>query len=463
MMPKHLLKTILYLYLIRKVSSDRGSSWVFSSLTSSVVYSCDSSKYEQLGYTCSCSFPAVECQSRNLTDLTSLDIPDDTEVLDLSRNLLEYLTASSLAWQAAVHELFLSHNLIKNISDSAFSHLKSLQVLDLSHNQLDHLQSGLFRPLLHLSTLSLSHNHLTQLHHDLFPTINLLSSLSLSHNPLHNLTQAVPGPLSHMSSLVSLDLSNCSLRRLHLAFLQNTSQLSELRLSSNLLDYIPTTTLFDTRATLQLLDMSQNPVTVLPSHGFHGLYGLKTLIISNMPRLEKIEALAFHDLHSLATVECRNNHKLSYIHSKAFRDNLHQERHCTVSVLDLSGNNLTSLSKDLLTWSSLQSIHLEGNPWSCTCSLSWLAHLSSSQALSNQPTCASPGSVATQPVDVLLHCSPGTDWLLPTLLAVSMACLPVLSMLAYMAAQARWPHKLPALHLLGRKRDLNYHRLARGA
>ena len=84
-----------------------------------------------------------------------------------------------------------------------------------------------------------------------------------------------------------------------------------------------------------------------------------------MPRLEKIEALAFHDLHSLATMECRNNHKLSYIHSKAFRDNLYQERQGTVSVLDLSGNNLTSLSEDLLTWSILQSIHLEGNTWSC--------------------------------------------------------------------------------------------------
>ena len=182
-----------------------------------------------------------------------------------------------------------------------------------------------------------------------------------------------------------------------------------------------------------------------------------------MPRLEKIEAQAFHDLQSLATVKFRNNHKLSYIHSKAFRDNLYQERHGTVSVLDLSDNNLTSLSEDLLTWSSMQSIHLEGNPWSCTCSLSWLGHLTLSQALSDQPACASPGSVATQPVDVLLHCSPGTDWLLPTLLAVSMACLTVISMLAYMAAQASWPDKLPALHLLGRKRDLNYHRLASGA
>ena len=36
------------------------------------------------------------------------------------------------------------------------------------------------------------------------------------------------------------------------------------------------------------------------------------------------------------------------------------------------------------------------------------------------------------------------------------------SMLAYVAAQAMWPEKLPAVHLLGRKRDLNYHRLARG-
>ena len=85
---KHLFKTLIFILLITKVTSTRGSS---------VAYSCDSSKYEQLGYTCSCSFPAVECQYRNLTDLTSLDIPDDTEVLDLSRNLLEHLTESSLA------------------------------------------------------------------------------------------------------------------------------------------------------------------------------------------------------------------------------------------------------------------------------------------------------------------------------------------------------------------------------
>ena len=164
-------------------------NWVFSSFTSSVAYSCDSSKQEQLGYTCSCSYPAVECQARNLTDLTNTDIPDKTEVLDLSRNLLEHLNEASLSWQAPVRELILSHNLIRNMSSSAFSQLESLEVLLLSHNQLDHLQSGLFLPLSKLTTLDLSHNRLTQLHHDLFPTTNLVSQLDLCNNPLHNLNQ----------------------------------------------------------------------------------------------------------------------------------------------------------------------------------------------------------------------------------------------------------------------------------
>ena len=455
---------LLFIFLPTVIVSSTASNWVFSSLTSSVAYCCDSSMQEHLGYTCSCSFPAVDCQSRNLTDLTNLDIPDKTEVLDLSRNLLEHIIDSSLTWEAPLNELFLSHNMIRNISSSAFKKLKGLQVLDLSNNQLTFLQPSIFHPLLHLKTLSLSHNHLTQLHHDLFPTPHLLSSLDLSSNPLHDLTQAVPGPLSHLSNLLSLDMSNCSLNRLHIAFLQNSTQLTELRLSNNLLDYIPTTTLFDARATLQLLDLSQNPVTHLPSHGFHGQYGLKTLILNSMPELEKIEALAFHDLHSLNNLECRNNQKLSYIHTKSFRDNLYQERLDRLSILDLSGNNLTNLSEDLLDWSSLESIHLAGNPWACSCSLNWLASLSASESLSDQPTCASPSNLVTEPVYVLLypHCSPGTDWLMPILLAVSMACLPIISMLAYMAAQARWPDKLPAIYLLGKKRSLSYHRVARG-
>ena len=67
-----LFKTLLCILLITEVSSTRGSSWVFSSLTSSVAYSCDSSKYEQLGDTCSSSFPSVECEELPLISQESL-------------------------------------------------------------------------------------------------------------------------------------------------------------------------------------------------------------------------------------------------------------------------------------------------------------------------------------------------------------------------------------------------------
>ena len=67
-----------------------------------------------------------------------------------------------------------------------------------------------------------------------------------------------------------------------------------------------------------------NPLHTIPNHAFHGLHGLKTLIINNMPLLESVEALAFHDLHYLETLEIQNNVKLNYIHPKAFRDHLLQ-------------------------------------------------------------------------------------------------------------------------------------------
>jgi hypothetical protein len=41
----------------------------------------------------------------------------------------------------------------------------------------------------------------------------------------------------------------------------------------------------------EFLDLTDNPIPVLPNHGFHGLYGLKSLILNRMEALERIEAL----------------------------------------------------------------------------------------------------------------------------------------------------------------------------
>ena len=74
-----------------------------------------------------------------------------------------------------------------------------------------------------------------------------------------------------------------------------------LRLSKNLLDHIPTTQLYSVRASLEFLDLTQMAaVEVVPNRAFHGLRGLRTLLINSMPILSKIEALGRGNANSTA-------------------------------------------------------------------------------------------------------------------------------------------------------------------
>ena len=114
-----------------------------------------------------------------------------------------------------------------------------------------------------------------------------------------------------------------------------------LRLSKNLLDHIPTTQLYSVRASLEFLDLTQMAaVEVVPNRAFHGLRGLRTLLINSMPILKKIEALAFHDLASLETLECQNNRRLSYIDPFAFYDQIIEGKPNTVPTVSLNNNAL---------------------------------------------------------------------------------------------------------------------------
>ena len=59
-----------------------------------------------------------------------------------------------------------------------------------------------------------------------------------------------------------------------------------------MLDHIPTTQLYSVRASLEFLDLTQMAtVEIVPNRAFHGLRGLRTLLINSMPTLRKIEAL----------------------------------------------------------------------------------------------------------------------------------------------------------------------------
>jgi len=91
----------------------------------------------------------------------------------------------------------------------------------------------------------------------------------------------------------------------------------------------------------------------------------------------------------------------------------------SLRALDLSNNGLTSVSSQLLTWTSLASLDLSGNPWSCDCDLSFMAEViratvNKSEASVKVVRCWSPPSLRDRDVTSLdldcgLHHSPKTD------------------------------------------------------
>ena len=82
------------------------------------------------------------------------------------------------------------------------------------------------------------------------------------------------------------------------------------------------TQLLSRGASLEYLDLTETDLKEIPNHAFHGLYGLRTLLLNNLDLLTKVEALAFHDLVSLDTLEVENNKNLVEIDPMAFYNNV---------------------------------------------------------------------------------------------------------------------------------------------
>ena len=144
------------------------------------------------------------------------------------------------------------------------------------------------------------------------------------------------------------------------------------RLAKNPLTEVPTRTLFQVKTTLTYLDLSATDLVELEDHSFHGLYGLRILILNDLPRLREIQAMAFDSLAELDTLEIQHNPNLVYIDPFAFYDNLHASKPNHVQRAFLTANALGFLSPSLLHWDEMEIMDLSGNPWNCDCNLKWI-------------------------------------------------------------------------------------------
>lgn len=264
--------------------------------------------------------------------------------------------------QTDLTKLLLSSNLLTGLSEE-LRLLPALATLDLHDNKLQSLP-GAVGDLQELRQLRLSHNQLSVLPLGLF-SLPLLYSLTLQNN----LLETLPPELGRLQSLTELDVSRNRLTELPSA-LGDLSALTSLNLQHNQLSGLPDG--LSHLRNLRVLDCSNNLLTELPSTLVQ-LTGLEQIFL-RQNRLRVVPELPPHALKEvyladnqisalpedslrrltlLSVLELRGN-KICVLPEGALPS--------TLTRLDLSNNDVSSLPPTLGLLPNLSVLLLEGNP-----------------------------------------------------------------------------------------------------
>lgn len=307
----------------------------------------------------------MDINSLNLenNDIKSINwtlIPTSSLVsLNLSGNQISNLPDMPLVSFGKLRILKLAGNKLEDVKVFTNQNITSnpnniLNVLDLSNNRIQHLPAGSFSRVPNLQDLNLSGNQLKDLGEMLFSTLRSLTNLNLNSNgnethPLH-LDEDI---FDKNDNLKSLDLSNSHLIEVPAA----------LRKLKN----------------LERLILDQNDMTSLRQSDLINRKKLVQLSAINCKNLTQIDDHAFGDMQNLKILNLSNNKKLKHISKDAFKPTPKSkvDRPLNLTVLELTGNNLTSLSNLLEPplMVRFNVLFLNENPLNCDCQLKWLLDL----------------------------------------------------------------------------------------
>uniref|UniRef100_A0A8C8VFL8 Tsukushi n=1 Tax=Pelusios castaneus TaxID=367368 RepID=A0A8C8VFL8_9SAUR len=281
---------------------------------------------ESFGLFHSFSLTKVDCSGIG-SHIVPVPIPLDTSYLDLSSNKLETLNESMLTGPGytTLVSLDLSYNKIAEVSSTTFSRLRYLESLDLSHNSLTVLPDDCFSNS-PLGDVDLSNNHLLDI------TINVFASKG----------QAKP---------INLDLSNNRISTITRHYDKNIPNIQSLNLSGNRLKTVPNLQ----GIPLRYLNLDGNPLSKIEKGAFVGLKDLIHLSLSSLRDFREISPYSFNELPSLQVLDLSSNNLKSLSAEVVFGLSSLQE-------LNLSTTGVSSLPKTVLKYlPSIKSITLGKN------------------------------------------------------------------------------------------------------
>lgn len=251
----------------------------------------------------------------------------DVQSLDMSNNQISVMPINGFSSLKRLRVLNLSSNAISMVADEALHGLRSLESLDLSGNKIVALPAALLRD----ATKS-------------------LKELRLQNNSI----SALPGIVTDMNQLVTLDLSRNVLTSMWLNAdtFSGLIRLVLLNLSYNRISRLDPA-IFKDLYTLQILNLQFNEIATISADTFSPMSNLHTLELAHN-RLTYLDAYSLNGLFALSLLALDSN-LLEGIHPDAFRN-------CSsMQDLNLSGNNLDSIPVALKDMRILRTLDLGEN------------------------------------------------------------------------------------------------------
>ncbi|KAI7904372.1 uncharacterized protein BX663DRAFT_504838 [Cokeromyces recurvatus] len=183
--------------------------------------------------------------------------------LDASRNQLTNIP-DSISRFKRLTQLNLSCNQITIISPIIYLHLRQLKQLHLSENKIEIIPDEMPFYLTQLEVLKLDNNCIKTLPESIGEW-KKMREFQLGSEYGGNLIKYLPDSISHMHSLIELDVSFNNLNSLLPTTFNELKQLRHLNLSYNRIQSLPdTSTIFSRCNELIMLDLSHNQLSILP-------------------------------------------------------------------------------------------------------------------------------------------------------------------------------------------------------
>lgn len=263
------------------------------------------------------------------------------KTLNLANNRLSSRDLSiALTPLKRLTSLTLRNCSLTRLPKDTFEGLSELIELDISWSPLNRVFDELFDSLRNLEYLNMGYSNLSRLSSDTFSRTRNLKRLVLSGNKLGELET---GLFKNLRRLETLEIENCGLEKAideEVFFNKTYGDLQELKMSSNPLKVAEGSLIPEQLSRLRVLDLSKCNISYLPDESFVNAKHLRRLNLNG------------------------NNFTAEFINSSKFLDTL-----VDLEYLDLSGNNLKSLSVSKISNNKIKDIKLTDNPWVCDCSL----------------------------------------------------------------------------------------------